>query len=99
MATASVPPGMWTVAGPGSSRPVSTAAATTGLLRIMSDQHWVTDVLSGAVVGTAIGMIVPWVLHFQGGARPPLGGNDPPTITVLPMMGTDTLGVSVMGLL
>ncbi|MCB9595855.1 MAG: phosphatase PAP2 family protein [Sandaracinaceae bacterium] len=75
------------------------AAATTGLLRIMSDQHWVTDVLSGAVVGTAIGMIVPWVLHFQGGARPPLGGNDPPTITVLPMMGTDTLGVSVMGLL
>ncbi|MBX3275401.1 MAG: phosphatase PAP2 family protein [Sandaracinaceae bacterium] len=75
------------------------AAATTGVLRIMSDQHWVTDVLSGAVVGTAVGLLVPWILHFQGGARPPLTGHDPPLITVLPMVGGDTLGVSVMGML
>ncbi len=77
------------------------AAATTGLLRIVSDQHWVTDVLSGAVVGTAVGILVPWILHFQGGARPPLTGHEAPTITVLPMIGGDdgTLGVSVMGLL
>ncbi|MCA8922107.1 MAG: phosphatase PAP2 family protein [Planctomycetes bacterium] len=75
------------------------AAATTGLLRIMSDQHWITDVLSGAVVGTAIGVLVPWILHFQGGARPPLTGSDGPTISVLPMSdGNSTLGVSVMGL-
>lgn len=74
------------------------AAATTGLLRIMSDQHWVTDVLSGAVVGTAIGVLVPWILHFQGGARPPLTGNEAPTISFLPMIGGDALGVSAMGL-
>ncbi|MEZ4337876.1 MAG: phosphatase PAP2 family protein [Sandaracinaceae bacterium] len=75
------------------------AAATTGILQIMSDQHWITDVLSGAVVGTAIGALVPWILHFQGGARPPLRGSDGPTISVLPMSdGNSTLGVSVMGL-
>jgi len=75
------------------------AAATTGLLRIMSDSNWITDVLSGAVVGTAIGALVPWILHFQGGARPPLSGDDAPAITVLPMMDRDTLGVSVMGMM
>jgi len=75
------------------------AAATTGLLRIMSDSNWITDVLSGAIVGTAIGALVPWILHFQGGARPPLSGSDVPAITVLPMMDQDTLGVSVMGMM
>ncbi len=75
------------------------AAATTGLLRIMSDSHWVTDVLAGAAVGTAMGLLVPWILHFQGGARAPLTGQDAPLITVLPMVGQDTLGVSVVGMM
>jgi membrane-associated phospholipid phosphatase len=32
-----------------------TAAAATGWLRIAADQHWATDVLAGAAVGTAAG--------------------------------------------
>lgn len=35
------------------------AAGTTGYLRMGADKHWFTDVLVGAVVGTAVGIAVP----------------------------------------
>lgn len=38
-------------------------AATTGYLRIAADRHWATDVLTGAVIGTASGIGVPQLLH------------------------------------
>lgn len=74
-------------------------AATTGVFRIMSDSHWVTDVLTGAVVGSLAGILIPWLLHYQGGAHPPLRGSEAPTITFMPMMGQDYLGLMAIGLL
>jgi membrane-associated phospholipid phosphatase len=44
-------------------------AATVGLMRVMSDQHFMSDVLTGAAIGTAVGLGVPWLLHYRGGAR------------------------------
>ena len=42
---------------------IGTAAATvTGMLRVAANQHFVTDVLAGALVGSVVGVIVP-VLH------------------------------------
>lgn len=41
-------PLVWTLGGVG--------AVATGLLRISADQHWFTDVLAGAAVGTAVGL-------------------------------------------
>lgn len=73
------------------------AAAATGLFRIMSDYHWVTDVMTGAVIGSLSGILLPWLLHFQGGARPPLDGADTPPMTFMPMMGPDELGLSAFG--
>jgi membrane-associated phospholipid phosphatase len=46
-----------------------TAAAGTAYLRVAADQHWFTDVLVGAAVGTAVGFFVPW-LHRGDGAQP-----------------------------
>jgi membrane-associated phospholipid phosphatase len=40
-----------------------TLATATGYLRIAADQHYFTDVLVGAVVGSAIGVAVPLLLH------------------------------------
>jgi hypothetical protein len=41
---------------------------TLGLLaggfRLVTDRHWVTDVLAGAALGFAVGYFVPW-LHFK----------------------------------
>lgn len=39
-----------------------TAAAATGYLRMAADQHYLTDVVGGAVMGGAIGFAVPWFL-------------------------------------
>jgi len=45
-------------------------AALGGSMRIMSDMHWPTDVLVGAVVGSAIGFFVPWILHNREPNQP-----------------------------
>lgn len=39
-------------------------AATVGVMRIVGDQHYATDVLVGAAVGTATGLGIPWLLHY-----------------------------------
>ena len=38
--------------------------ATTAALRLASGNHFMTDVLCGAVVGSALGFLIPWVNHF-----------------------------------
>lgn len=38
-------------------------AAAVGWLRMGGDKHWFTDVLVGALVGTAVGAGIPWLLH------------------------------------
>ncbi|MGE0789154.1 MAG: phosphatase PAP2 family protein [Sandaracinaceae bacterium] len=42
-----------------------TGAAATGLFRILGDMHYLSDVLTGAAVGTAVGFLLPWLLHFR----------------------------------
>jgi membrane-associated phospholipid phosphatase len=39
------------------------AAAAVGWLRMAGDAHWLTDVLAGAAVGTAMGIAIPRLLH------------------------------------
>lgn len=39
------------------------AAAAVGYLRIAGDMHYLTDVVTGAAVGSAIGLAVPRLLH------------------------------------
>ena len=43
-------------------------AATTAFLRVASGNHFVTDVLSGAAIGTVIGFSVPWLHTFAAKA-------------------------------
>ena len=42
-------------------------AAATGMLRVVGDQHYMTDVLVGAAVGTITGFGLPYVLHYRHG--------------------------------
>lgn len=49
-----------------------TLAAATGWLRIAADKHYLSDVLTGAVVGSAVGFAVPYLGHrAQGHANTP----------------------------
>ena len=45
------------------------AAGVVGTMRIVGDQHYTTDVLAGAAVGTLSGLGVPWLLHYGPLAR------------------------------
>lgn len=38
-------------------------AVVAGTMRTMADMHWPTDVLTGAAVGTTVGILVPLLLH------------------------------------
>jgi membrane-associated phospholipid phosphatase len=46
------------------------AAAASGTLRIVSDNHYATDVMSGAAVGSLIGLSIP-LIHYTTGLRGP----------------------------
>jgi membrane-associated phospholipid phosphatase len=56
------------------------AAALVGYLRMAADQHYFTDVLSGAAVGGLVGFAVPYLFHGSkspsepGSLRPAPGG-------------------------
>ena len=39
------------------------AATAVGYLRVAADEHWLSDVAAAAVVGTALGIAVPLLLH------------------------------------
>ena len=47
-------------------------AVVTGYLRIAADEHYFTDVLTGAVVGSAFGFGVPYLFHRPGANAPPV---------------------------
>ncbi len=70
----SLAPVLWAVGLP--------LAAFTGYLRIAADKHYLSDVLVGAVMGSAFGIVVPWLHRAQVGRM----------VTVAPM----GLGLSVM---
>jgi membrane-associated phospholipid phosphatase len=54
-------------------------AVTTGYLRIAADRHWFSDVLTGAVIGAAVGVATPYLLH-----RPRPGVIEAVNVTPLP---------------
>jgi len=39
-------------------------ASIIGVLRVLADRHWATDVLIGSVVGLATGLALPYLLHY-----------------------------------
>ena len=58
-------------------------AAGTGLMRISGDQHWGTDVITGALMGTFSGLAVPYFLHYRTGDLPDVEG-DKVSISFIP---------------
>ena len=73
-----------------------TVAAMVGLLRVMSDFEYLTDVLMGALVGFGAGYIIPWLLHYQGGARPELRA--PVAMVPMPYIGpNESYGAVIAG--
>jgi membrane-associated phospholipid phosphatase len=58
-------------------------AALTGYLRIAADRHYFTDVLTGALIGSAVGVLIPWLhRHFANNEGPRMSAGPPGMLTL-----------------
>jgi membrane-associated phospholipid phosphatase len=58
-------------------------AATTGVLRIMADRHYATDVVAGSLVGLFSGFVLPRLLHYSRSAPAGPGAGTPNDATIM----------------
>jgi membrane-associated phospholipid phosphatase len=68
-------------------------AATTALLRVATDVHYVSDVLVGGTIGTTTGLLLPWALHYRYGATREASPSEP-RLTLLPLLSPTFQGLS-----
>lgn len=68
-------------------------AGATGALRIAGDKHYFSDVLVGAALGSALGLGVPWLLHYRHGRSAEQVAALPAGLSVAP----GPMGMSVAG--
>ena len=61
------------------------AATATATLRVVGDQHYLSDVAIGAAMGTIVGLGVPWLLHYRHGPKKRKRDRDALTIRLVPM--------------
>lgn len=69
-------------------------AAATAYFRVGTDVHYTTDVTTGALMGTATGLLLPWFLHYRHGAPTTGAEDDTLRFTVIPT-GLGATGVLV----
>ncbi len=68
-------------------------AGVTGLLRIMGDMHYATDVITGAIMGTGVGLLLPYLLHYGHDDAPLTIENEHVSVSFLPT----PVGASIFG--
>jgi membrane-associated phospholipid phosphatase len=73
--------------------------ATTGAMRIASDNHWVSDVLVGHLTGYLSGYLLPTLLYYKEFRVEPHEHEQPaePVFATLPMITRDSWGLAVLG--
>jgi membrane-associated phospholipid phosphatase len=74
--------------------------ATTGAMRIASDNHWASDVLVGHLTGYLSGYLLPTLLYYREFRVEPHEHEQPtaPVIATLPMITRDSYGLTVLGM-
>jgi len=74
-------------------------AVATGLLRLVYDEHWATDVVTGWAAGALSGYVIPSLLHYGFGSGRPVGEVHAGGLTLAPTLGAygRCLGAGVVG--
>ena len=53
-------------------------------MRVIGDQHWASDVMVGAGMGTIIGLGMPWLLHYRIDALPEVASDSSLRVQLMP---------------
>ena len=61
-------------------------SATTGVLRLVYDEHWASDVMIGWADGVLSGYVLPSLMHFGFGAGRPVGEVDVGSVHMVPTL-------------
>jgi membrane-associated phospholipid phosphatase len=69
-------------------------ALSTAVLRVAADVHWPTDVITGALVGTSVGILVPLLLHPRAARRKAASARAP---WLQPVLGPQSAFLSLAG--
>jgi membrane-associated phospholipid phosphatase len=76
---------------------MSAATVVTAVTRSISDRHYTTDSMVGAVLGFGAGYGLPWLLHYRAGAAAPAGAATGTTRPVLlPIASGSGLGLGLL---
>jgi membrane-associated phospholipid phosphatase len=67
-----------------------TLSAATGVLRMIADRHYASDVIAGGLLGFGFGFGLPMLLHYQ-----PLFASR--TMRVAPQVSTSVVALSWSG--
>ena len=81
-----------------------TMASAQAVLRVSSDNHYLTDVMLGAALGIGSGYFLPWFLHYRGSktrsvALAPsfLDRSSGLAFLVAPALSPDMVGATIVG--
>jgi membrane-associated phospholipid phosphatase len=72
-----------------------TSATIVGVLRIAADKHWWSDVVTGGLLGTAVGFGIPFFLHYGGGPMNAASSLLGQRVALLPLAAPGALGLSI----
>ena len=71
------------------------SAGTTGIMRVVGHRHYLSDILTGATVGTLTGLGLPWLLHYGPLARGKAVGSGAvqhPSLHLVPLLNGLAVG-------
>jgi len=69
-------------------------ALGTGFLRVASDDHWWSDVLTGQLVGFSAGYLLTWAHYYAGTSSPESSAQLP---VLVPIVGSGVVGLAAGG--
>lgn len=74
-------------------------ATATGVMRLMADRHYVSDVIAGSAAGLLGGWLMPTLLHYGSPIRRTAGAHDPPAVavTLAPSASAEGTGMTLVG--
>jgi membrane-associated phospholipid phosphatase len=81
-----------------------TLAVLNGVGRVITENHYATDVLIAAALGSVAGWLVPELLHYGSHPEGPAEDPDPSAdgapaglrLSMLPLLSNEQLGITIL---